>query len=68
MQHDWGVTVPADVSTETVFEIRDKLRDGSMEVELPSGVQDHPKAAEWLNELKTQMLAAYEKEAARRRS
>lgn len=68
MQHDWGVTVPADLPTETVIEIRNKLRDGTMTIELPDSVQIHEKAAEWHAELNTQMLAAYEREATRRLS
>lgn len=66
MAHDWGVTVPSDLPTETVFEIRDKLRDGTMTVDLPEAVRDHPKEAQWRSEVATQMLAAYEREALRR--
>lgn len=66
MAHDWGVKVPADLTTEQVIEFRDKLRAGTLQVTLPAGVQDHPKCAEWEQEMQTQMLAAYEKEAARR--
>lgn len=66
MPHDWGVVVPADLPTETVIEIRDKLRAGTMTIELPDGVKDHPKAAQWYREMNDQSLAAYEKEAARR--
>lgn len=68
MAHDWGVTVPAELSTEEVFEIRDKLRAGSMTIELPACVQGHPKCAEWQTEMNAQTLAAYEREAARRLS
>lgn len=65
-QHDWGVKVPAELPTETVFEIRDKLRAGTMTIELPAAVLDHPKAAEWQKEMQDQTLAAYEREATRR--
>lgn len=68
MPHDWGVTVPKELSTEEVFEIRDKLRAGSMMIELPACVQNHPKCAEWQNEMNVQTLAAYERETERRRS
>lgn len=68
MSHDWGVSVPAEIPTETVFEIRDKLRAGTMSVELPAAVRGHEKESEWRKELTAQMLAAYESEALRRRS
>jgi hypothetical protein len=67
MPHDWGCSVPADLSTEEVIEIRDKLRSGTMDVDLPASLNGHEKLEEWRAELKSQMLAAYEKEAARRR-
>lgn len=66
MPHDWGVQVPDSLSTEEVFEIRDKLRTGAMTIELPESIQGHEKAAQWREEMNTQALAAYELEAARR--
>lgn len=68
MSHDWGVSVPAELPTETVFEIRDKLRAGTVSVELPPAVRGHEKEEQWRGELTAQMLAAYESEAIRRRS
>lgn len=68
MAHDWGVSVPPDLPTEEVMEILDKLRAGTMTIDLPECVQNHEKAAQWRHEINTQTLAAYEKEAARRRS
>lgn len=68
MAHDWGCTVPADIPTETVIEIRDKLRAGTMTVALPEAVRNHPKYDEWHREVNDQLLAAYEREAARRAS
>ena len=66
MPHDWGVTVPEELPTETVIEVRDKLRAGTLTIDLPDGLRSHEKFAEWQAELNTQTLAAYEKEAARR--
>ena len=68
MAHDWGVVVPAELSTAEVMEIRDKMRAGTMSINLPVEVQGHEKAAQWHEELNSQTLAAYEKEAARRLS
>lgn len=68
MAHDWGITVPSDLPTETVFEIRDKLRAGAMTLEFPAAIHGHPKEEQWRSEFSTQMLAAYEREATRRQS
>ena len=73
MAHNWGCYVPDHVSTEEVFEIRDKLRSGAMDFEFPAGIidtsiLDHDKIEEWRGELKSQMLAAYEREAMKRAS
>lgn len=68
MAHDWGVSVPADMPTGEVMEILDRLRAGTITINLPDCVQNHEKAAQWRHEINTQLLAAYELEAARRRS
>lgn len=68
MAHDWGIIVPAELSTDQVMEILGELRDGTLVPEVPESLRDHPRAAEWNAEMQTQMLAAYEREAARRRS
>lgn len=66
--HDWGMSVPAELPTAEVIEIRDKLRAGAMVIELPQSVRGHEKAAQWHQELNSQTLAAYEQEAAKRLS
>lgn len=68
MPHDWGVTVPKDMPTEKVFAIRDELRAGLLTFELPDTLRHHEKFAEWQEEVQTQTLAAYEREAVRRSS
>lgn len=68
MAHDWGFKVPADLPTEQVFEIRDKLRSGEMTANFGDTVAEHPKMDEWRREINEQMLVAYEAEASRRRS
>ena len=68
MAHDWRITVPPELPTDYLFQVMEALRSGEFSIELPPSLKDHPKYAEWTAELNTQTLAAFEKEAARRRS
>jgi hypothetical protein len=68
MPPDWRMSVPPELSTAEVMEIRDKLRAGTMTVHLPDNPQSHAKAKEWWGEMNGQILEAFEREATRRLS
>ena len=51
MSHDWGTSVPAELPIETMIEIRDGLRTGTIKIDLPASVEKHELAEEWRSEL-----------------